>query len=91
LWCAVRGLDGCKLDSFGAGGTNIIERHILSNATGRTLGSVRKALILGDAALKTASECSFTIRKLRFLGCFRLPDHFFIQTLKCKYCEIEVR
>ncbi len=36
------------------------------------LGSVRKALILGDAALKTASECSFTTRKLRFLGCFRL-------------------
>jgi hypothetical protein len=37
-----------------------------------SLGSVRKALILGDAALKTASECSFTTRKLRFLGCFRL-------------------
>ena len=36
------------------------------------LGSVRKALILGDAALKTTSECSFTTRKLRFLGCFRL-------------------
>ncbi|MND30741.1 hypothetical protein D3C81_365540 [compost metagenome] len=41
-----------------------------SNKT--ALGSVRKALILGDAALKTASECSFTTRKLRFLGCFRL-------------------
>jgi len=37
-----------------------------------TLGSVRKALVLGDAALKTASERSFTTRKLRFLGCFRL-------------------
>ena len=36
------------------------------------LGSVRKALILGDAALKTTSECSFTTRKLRFLGCFCL-------------------
>lgn len=38
----------------------------------RLLGFVRKALILGHAALKTASECSFTTRKLRFLGCFRL-------------------
>ena len=35
-------------------------------------GSVRKTLIVGDAAFKTASECSFTTRKLRFLGCFHL-------------------
>ena len=32
--------------------------------------AVRKALVLGDALLKTVSERSFTIRKLRF----RLPD-----------------
>ncbi|MGC7837047.1 hypothetical protein ACPZMI_01025, partial [Pseudomonas wayambapalatensis] len=42
-------------------------------------GSVRKALILDDAALKTASECSFTTRKVerdpgRSSAVFALPD-----------------
>jgi len=48
-------------------------------------GAVRKALVLGDALLKTVSERSFTIRKLRFLGCVCLPDlrpkAFFTHTL----------
>lgn len=43
------------------------------------LGSVRKALILGDAALKTASEGSFTTRKVerdsdRSSAVFALPE-----------------
>ncbi|MCL6308453.1 hypothetical protein QQL38_03740 [Pseudomonas syringae] len=36
------------------------------------LGSVRKVAALGDASLKTGSECSFTTRRLRFLACFCL-------------------
>ncbi len=36
------------------------------------LGYVRKVAVLGDAALKTGSECSFTTRRLRFLACFCL-------------------
>jgi hypothetical protein len=35
------------------------------------LGSVRKVPALGDAALKSLSECSFTARKLRFFERFR--------------------
>ncbi|MDG9926507.1 MULTISPECIES: hypothetical protein [unclassified Pseudomonas] len=31
-----------------------------------------KCLRIGDAALKTVSECSFTARKLRFFACFCL-------------------
>ncbi|MPT16842.1 MAG: hypothetical protein E2579_03585 [Pseudomonas sp.] len=34
-----------------------------------TSGSVRKVPALGEAALKTVSECSFTARKLRFFAC----------------------
>lgn len=52
-------------------------------STGRQpqgLGSVRKVPALGDASLKTGSECSFTARKLRFPTCFCLacpsPDDF---------------
>ena len=36
------------------------------------LGFVRKVPALGDAALKSLSECSFTVRKLRFFERFRL-------------------
>ncbi|MCD5992456.1 GMC family oxidoreductase N-terminal domain-containing protein [Pseudomonas sp. CDFA 602] len=36
------------------------------------LGSVRKVAALGDTALKTGSECSFTTSRLRFLACFCL-------------------
>jgi hypothetical protein len=38
------------------------------------LGSepVGDLLRVGNTALKIASECSFTTRKLRFLGCFCL-------------------
>ena len=36
----------------------------------QALGSVRKVPALGDASLKTGSECSFTARKLRFLAFF---------------------
>jgi hypothetical protein len=31
-----------------------------------------KTAALGNPALKTGSECSFTTRKLRFLACFCL-------------------
>ena len=33
-----------------------------------------RLLCVGDAALEAASECSFTTRKLRFLGGFRLAS-----------------
>ncbi|QXI37488.1 type VI immunity family protein [Pseudomonas xantholysinigenes] len=51
----------------------------INSAWMRKLGSVRKALVLGDAALKTASECSFTTRKVvrdsdRSSAVFALPD-----------------
>jgi hypothetical protein len=36
------------------------------------LEPVYDLLRVGDTALKTASECSFTARKLRFFGCFFL-------------------
>jgi len=39
---------------------------------GEALGFVRKVPALGDAALKSLSECSFTARKLRFFERFRL-------------------
>ena len=38
----------------------------------QALGFVRKVPALGDAALKSLSECSFTARKLRFFERFRL-------------------
>lgn len=55
--------------SLGMRGDNWVSTNFV-----QSLGSVQKALILGDAALKTALECSFTIHKLRFLGRFALPD-----------------
>ncbi|MBV4514202.1 hypothetical protein, partial [Pseudomonas kurunegalensis] len=53
-------------------GTFQVSNHCYRMTTDINARFVRKALIRGHAALKTASECSFTTRKLRFLGCFRL-------------------
>jgi len=38
----------------------------------QALGNGGKVPALGHAALKISSECSFTLRKLRFLADFRL-------------------
>ena len=46
----------------------------------QALGSVRKVPALGDASLKTGSECSFTARKLRVLPRF-LPRLTFARRL----------
>ncbi|SOQ12695.1 hypothetical protein [Pseudomonas syringae group genomosp. 3] len=45
---------------------------IMFDSASVVLGSVRKVAALGDAALKTGSECSFTASRLRFLVCFCL-------------------